>query len=478
MLKSMYRNTVTAAITVVLFSASAYALDIGFEGALSVTDTDNFGGINTGPGDVEVPGGMTNELSLGVFGEHTARRYTGGFDANILIRNRTSDDDTSSDNTITRFLGALEYSITPRGLSWYFGDVLGTVLPEGQLQALDIDNDDLVRRNVFITGPELNFELDEASRINARLLYVNQSDDRDIELETVYSLSAGYESELSSADRWGWLLSDIFTQNPEVDSLTQVQESDYNRLSAGLYWGRARAINEYYLQAGLTRYTVDDDTVDGASIQGIFTRALSPQSSVSFSVGQDLSDATLTGIEALTSEGVATEDNVDAIVLETSVTMEYRFDSAFMALDAALGYRESDYQLLFAEDQAFTDPNLEDTTGFFGSLVLFRRISDVLSGSAEVSFIHEEAVNTGLQQDSLLASLSLEYALSSSWSVEGGVSHGFDEGIENALNGDAFSESPFEQEENRVFLALRWAPPTRATKDSVLELKSLISSPG
>ncbi len=474
----MHKKSFLAVATVALFSASAYALDIGFESALTVIDTDNYGGLNTGPGNLTVPGGLTTELSLGVFGEHTARNYTGGFDANILLRQRSSDDDVSEDNTITRFLGALDYSITPRGINWYFGDVLGTVLPRGQLQALDIDNDDLIRRNVFITGPEFNFELDEASRIRARLLYVNQSDDRDIELDTVYSLSASYESELSSADRWGWLLSDIFTQTPEVSIATQVQESDYNRLSAALFYARARSVNEYYFQAGLTRYSVDDDTVDGAGIQGVFTRALSPQSSVSFSAGQDLSDATLSSIESLSAEGVATVDNVDAVVLETNVSIDYRFDSAFMALDASLGYRDSDYQLLFSEDRDLTNPDTEDTTGFFGSVALFRRISRSLTGNAELSFIHEEAVNTGLEQDSLLATLSLSYELSTSWSIEGGVSHGLDEGIENTLIGTAFAETPFETEENRVFMTLRWAPPTRATKDSVLELKSLISSPG
>jgi len=120
------KSKLTVVIAAVL-STSTYALDIGFESALTAFDSDNIGGINTGPGDLDVPGGLTTEFSFGVFGEHTARNYTGGFDANLVLRQRTGDDDTTSENTITRFLGALDYAITPRGLNWYVGDVLGTV---------------------------------------------------------------------------------------------------------------------------------------------------------------------------------------------------------------------------------------------------------------------------------------------------------------------------------------------------------------
>ncbi len=470
------KSKLTVVIAAVL-STSTYALDIGFESALTAFDSDNIGGINTGPGDLDVPGGLTTEFSFGVFGEHTARNYTGGFDANLVLRQRTGDDDTTSENTITRFLGALDYAITPRGLNWYVGDVLGTVLPRGQLQALDIDRDDLVRRNVFITGPEVNFEIDQASRINARFLFVDQSDDRNIELENIYSLSASYESEINTADRWGWLLSDVFTDNPETDVATQVQEADYNRLSAALFWGRERSVNGYYLQAGLTQFTVDDETVDGASLQAVFTRALSPQSTFAFTVGQELTDTTLTSIEGLTTTGVATEENIDAIVQETSVAVEYRFESTLMTLDASAGLRDSDNQLLFAQNLAAIDPDTEDTTGFFGSLAVFRRFNNSLIGNAEVSFIHEEAVNTALEQDSLLTTLSLSYLLTNTWTIEGGVSYSFDEGIEANTTDTTLGDSPFELEENRVFLSLRWSPPTKATRDSTLELKSLIADP-
>jgi len=272
-------------------------------------------------------------------------------------------------------------------------------------------------------------------------------------------------------------LSDVFTDNPETDVATQVQEADYNRLSAALFWGRERSVNGYYLQAGLTQFTVDDETVDGASLQAVFTRALSPQSTFAFTVGQELTDTTLTSIEGLTTTGVATEENIDAIVQETSVAVEYRFESTLMTLDASAGLRDSDNQLLFAQNLAAIDPDTEDTTGFFGSLAVFRRFNNSLIGNAEVSFIHEEAVNTALEQDSLLTTLSLSYLLTNTWTIEGGVSYSFDEGIEANTTDTTLGDSPFELEENRVFLSLRWSPPTKATRDSTLELKSLIADP-
>ena len=207
----------TLAPLLALQTTEVLALDVGFEGAVSYVSSDNINEDNRGE---ELEGNLAFG-SFQVFGEHRSARLKVGFLGELESRRQFDDLDTDVGiDTVPRFAGAAEFALTPRVLSWYFGDVMGGTRTDNafntEAEQLDITT------NAFITGPRISLELGPTSTLDTSLYFVHLSDDTDVDREQLLRFRSDYRSDLSGGLAWGLSLSDVYTDNPDSLSLIHI----------------------------------------------------------------------------------------------------------------------------------------------------------------------------------------------------------------------------------------------------------------
>ena len=457
----LHRNAFCA-LALLCISGSAAALELGFESLISATASDNISADNAGE-EVE---GQTGTIEFGVFGEQKGTKVRGAFEGRINAQ-RQIDDPDDDFNSVTQFFGAAEWSITPRTLSWYVGDVMGGVRSDNGIQS--IDDFDESRRNVFVTGPEFNFDIDSFSRVNARLLYINQSED-DVDLDTLYNASASWEIDSERGNTWGINVGDIYTDSPESDL-----EGDFNRLTVAGFWRRLRGRNSYEAQLGGTRYDTEENSLNGANARLTFGRQLGPQTAISASFSRDLQDQTLSTIETLIADGSGLAPNGDGFFDETRLDFAYDYTSALSAFDASIGFGQSDFRLLADNAGLTVAGDSEDRNNFYASTSFSRELTPRLGLFTGLSYEKQDFINRLDNAQSVLGTLRLVYQLTRSFELEVGYRGSVSDG-ERTLVSDTTGNTvdDIDITENRATIGLRWAPPSRASTDLTIELKSLL----
>jgi hypothetical protein len=444
-----------------LVPATAAALDLGFEALLSVDGSDNVNAVSVG-GEGEIVEGTVGFGQFGVYGEQQGRIVRGAFSGEIESRQRLDDGDQNA-STLTRFLGAANIAITPRSFSWYVGDILGGVRQDNAIQP--INDADTRRRNVFVTGPAFEFDIDSFSRTRARLLYVNQSED-DVELESLYNASASWEKQQSSGDLWGLRGTDIYTVKPEDSDL-----ADFNRASAVMFWQRDRRRLDLYAEVGGTRYDTDDNTVNGMAAQFSATRQLGPQQQLTLTLRRDLRDETLNTVESLIGDGAGVQPQSEGIFHETGLELTYGFQTNVATVDVGAGVTDSDYRLVGGQVGSADDQDQFDTY-VFGYLT--RSLTPRLRLQIGLRYEQLEYDRRRDETDSVLALADLVYRLNRSFQLEAGYRFNRAEGLQTDTVDNVITETDIDLTENRVRIGLRWAPRSRANKDLTVELKSLL----
>ncbi len=458
----MLHQKALVALALVFFSSAVTALDIGFESLLSVNASDNVGGANAG---LEQEGQL-GYVQFGVFGEQKGTRVRGAFSGELISQKQLDDEDDDF-SAITQFIGAAEAQITPRAFSWYVGDILGSVRADDGLQSIDELSD--ARRNVFVTGPRFNYELDSFSRVNARFLYVNQSED-DRTLETLYNTTADWSFDTDRGNTWGLSFGNIYTDNPEENL-----EGDFNRLSLAATWARTRGRNTYEALLGGTRYDTEEESLNGLNARLALTRQLGPQTDFRISFTQDLRDQTLNTVDSLLTDGSATASDGDGFFDESRLDMRYAFASSATVFDIGAYAGLSDFRLL-ADNTGFSDAgDAEDRVNMGVSVNYGYIFSPRTRLTSTLSLEQQDYQNRDDYTQSALGTVQVIRRLSRSFEFQVGYRVNVSQGERTRLLGDA-SELPenIDVVENRVTLGLRWAPPTRASKDLTIEMKSLL----
>lgn len=463
----MLHRYAVCALALLFFSGSVIALDVGFESQLLFSASDNVEGDNKGE---EIEGQLGN-LQFGVFGEQKGTRLTGGFSGEIYSTRRLDDPDDSF-STVTQFLGAAELQITPRSFSWYVGDILGSVRADQGIQSIDDTEDE--RRNVFITGPQFIYELDSFSRVKANFYYVNQTQD-DTQLDSFFNTNANWSVDTDNGNTWGAALNNVFTDNPD-DSV----EGDFNRFSLAGTWSRSRARNTYNVRLGGTRYDTANESLNGASARFSVERQLSAQSVFGISVSRDLSDESLDLVQSLIDSGTGAEADVDGFFDETRLDVNYALTTAETALDLYAGVGQSDFRLL-SDGTGFvsTAASLEDRTTFSAGSSLSHDFSTRVRTNASLTFSKQEFNNRPDNTQSVLGEAQFLYRLTRSWEAQLGYRVNVAEGqrtriVVGANNDEVEALEEVDSIENRLTVGLRWAPPSRATKNLTIQLKSLL----
>lgn len=458
-------------LLVLMVPATAWSLDLGFEGRLTLDHSDNINSANS----PDEEAGQTAGAVFGVYGEQKSRIVNAAFTGEIDTRREFSDGDSSYD-TLTRFLGAAEFSLTPRSWRWYVGDILGGVRADNAVQT--IDDTEVDRRNVFVTGPSFEYDVEGRSRTRARLLYVNQSEDND-DLETLYTATASYERDTTPGSYLGVRVGNIFTDIPDESENANIrQDGDFNRSTVAAYINRARGFVELYGELGVTRYDTDEESLNGLNARVQALRQLGPMTSVSISLSRDLNDQTLSTIESLIEsggDGVGVRPEVAGFFEETRLDIGYSFQSTNTSIDLGLGVAQQDYQLLGADSSSLIlEADSEDQLQGFATASMARRLSNRLRTELSFSYERQTYDNRVDETDSILASAQLIYSLSRSFELEGGVVHDSATGVLTRFNTGVGQEEDVDVTENRVIIGVRWAPPSRASQDLTVELKSLL----
>lgn len=455
-----------------LTSNAAVALELGFQGLLQLETSDNIEGANA-PDEEE---GTIQSAVLGVYGERRGPVVTAAFLGELDIRNTTTEDDSAVDS-ISQFLGAAEFKITPRSWTWYVGNILGGVRSDDALQP--IDDTVLERRNVFVTGPAFEFEEQGISRTSARALYVNQTQESE-SLETLYSVNFRHERDLTTGSFYGFRVGNIFTDLPSEDDAAlqgaQANE-DFNRATFAAFYQRAIGFLTLFGEAGATRYDADSESLDGFNAELRATQELGPQTFASVFVRSDLSDQTLSAVESLVQSGetaVGIAPDAAGFFTETTVGAQYSFESNDRGVDLAAGFSQLDFELLTGSAQGTINADGEDRVQAFASANWAQRLSPQLRSELAVTYETQEFDNLPDNSESLLLEAQLIYSLTRSFDLQLGVTHDNGTGLRTRFTDVNGIEEDIDVTENRFSIGLRWAPPSRASQDLTVELKSLL----
>jgi len=460
---------VVCALALLFFSTSVFALEVGLESLAQVSASDNVTGANKDEEQIE---GQVGNLQFGVFGEQKGARLTGGF-AGEIYSTRRLDDPEANFSAITQFIGAADFKITPRSFSWYVGDILGSVRSQEGL--LSIDEADDERRNVFVTGPQFVYELDGFSRVNANFYYVNQTED-DVTLESLFNTNADWSVDTDSGNTWGVALTNVFT-----DNAVSTREGDFNRFSLAGTWTRNRARNTYSSRLGVTRYDTKSQSLNGVNAQLSLERQLSAQTVFSVSVTRDLRDDTLNVVESLVDTGSGERSDSDGVFDETRLDFKYALKTANTTIDLYSGVGMSEFRLLSTNNAGFisTAAELEDRTNFSAGSSISRAFTARIRANAALEFSQLDFTNLPDNSQSVLGEVQLVYRLTRSFEAQLGYRFKTDTGKRRRSEPDeqgmlAERLADIDSVENRISVGLRWAPPTRATKDLTVQLKSLL----
>jgi len=461
----MRRILLTSALAAGLaLSLHARALDLGLEATVKIESSDNIGSVNAGGEEV----GQVGSVLLGVFGEQRSRRLQAGFAGDLETSLVVSDEDAEP-TTLNNFYGAANLLLT-QSFSWYFGDVLGTIQTGPGLLSLN-EEDTASRRNVFVTGPSFNYEIDSYSTIDAQVLYFHQSEDaRD--LAQLLNSTFVWTQETDGGNAFGLNINNIYTDEPLSPEGEDVDE-DNNRFSASAFWERDRGRMSWYAAAGATRYDVNEAVINGANAEFRLLRRLSPVAELTFGLATDLTDENISTIDSLLDDGTGDAPEAAGVFQRHSASLIYSLASNTSAFETGIRAADSQYQLL-SEINTAVDPTLEDnfSVSVFG--VGSRQITPRINLEFGLEFQTEQFDNREDESDSVLASAVASFQLSQSFQLSLGARTSRTEGIDTRTLVNEDGSNKLDRIENRVSLELQWAPPSRAKQESVVQLKQLL----
>lgn len=439
------------------------AFDIGFKSEFAVDASDNVGAQNAG----EEEGGSAAYGEFAVFGIHETNRLDAGFNGEILTVRHFGAEPNEQESTITKFMGAAEYQITPRSLSWYAGNIMGSVRGSDALQPIDEFQD--TRRNVFATGPALEYRTSSFSTLKTRFLYVTQYQDGE-NLPTIYNTQASWNYNAAAGNVWGVRLSDVYTDNP-----VEILESDINRLSLVGTWSRQRGDQQYSAQLGGTRYTTVIDQVLGLNLQVKAARGFGERNTVSIVLGQDLREQSINTVERILSDGSSFTPDGDGFFDQTKLEVILDQNSVGSNINLKVGVSQADYRLLSNDAELGARGNLLDKVNLNAAARYSKAITERTNLSASVSYQEQEFDNRDDSSSSLLTFVEVSHRLTRSVELNAGYKSRNGSGSRAVFfNGNNIGNELTDKTENRFTIGVRWAPPTRASQALTVQLKSLL----
>lgn len=474
--KSKFSNsTISLALVSLVFCGAAQSLDVGFEGLVSYEMRQNSDDINFPDGDI--PDTEFGNVLIGVFGETRSRGLIAGFSGELETERNLTDEDGTY-NTDSRFIGAAEIAITPRTLRWYVGDVLSGIRNEDAVRIADDVNEDTI--NVFVTGPSYQSEIQGVSSTSARLLYVHQSED-DEEVQSLYNFSASYQRDTTVGSFYGIRFNDIYTavvEDPDQDpAVLGLDDDDFNRISLSIFTNRAQELSDIYAEIGATSYTTSNDTTNGLTAEVRTTRRMGPRTTLSAGITHSLNDQTLNTIEALfrgDADNAGLQPEIDGIFAETRLDVAYSLERPTAEIEFGFSIAQLDYRLLTGDASENIVVDGEDQNQGTLNATYSKNYTNRLRAIFAAAYELEEYQNRADNTDAFLFTADLIYALTSSFNLEFTLAYDTAKGMNTRGTVEEPIEIMIDETETRAILGVRWAPPTRASRELTVEINSLL----
>ncbi|MFK7862023.1 MAG: hypothetical protein AB8B64_24670 [Granulosicoccus sp.] len=450
----------------------SFALEVGFEGLVQLVGSDNVLADNS----PDEQNGAIQSAILGVYGEQRGRVVSAAFLGELDTRKISTSDESDVD-AVSVFVGAAQFKLTPRAWTWYFANILGGVRADDAIQP--IDNNDIPRRNLFVTGPTFEYEQQGISRTTVRLLYVNQTQDNS-ELEDLYIANFSHQRNLTSRNHFGLRLGNIFTDVPDQsndDPDLFAVEQDFNRGTLGIFYNHLVGYTNVFGEIGFTRYDTDDESLDGLVSQIRINHKWGPRTSSGLFIQRNLNDQSLSAAESLVQNGeagIGVEPDVAGIFSENRIGAEYNFQTLDTSISLVAGFAELEYELLSGASLGLVDIDGEDRQQGFATAVWSQRLNSRLRSELFVSFESQDFDNRIDNSSSLVVRAQLDYMLTRSIDLQLGIVRDDASGVRTQFVNNGIFEDAVESTENRFSLGLRWAPPSPASQELAIELQSLL----
>lgn len=488
MAKKLIRR-VTKLMVVLAMGASwgsAAALELGIEGFLGYESQQNIND-STIDGELAVEPKVLNSV-ISVFGEQRGRILRADFSGELETESDLEDENYNV-ATVTRFAGAGELSITPRAFRWYFGDVLAAVRNPDAFRIADDINENSI--NLFVTGPTFESVTEGVSATEARLFYLHQSQDGE-EPQSIYNFSVRHQWDASVSSFYGVRFNDIYTavaEDPNFNpALGEAPDGDFNRMTLAVFSNRTRGSSEFYGELGATRYDTDTESITGLAAGLRYTRILGPRTTFDTGITHTLNDQTLNTIEALLindGDDAGLQPEVDGIFAETRIDARYQLELPRSRFEFIVGLAQLGYKALTGDAAIFLAVDGEDQNQGTVTAVYSKELSPRWEASLSGVFERSEYVNREDRSDAALITGVLGYTLTRSLDLEISLVYDAGEGLRTRFNrvvdpsaesGFSIVRDEFETDESltRASIGIRWAPPTRASRDLTLRLNSLM----
>ena len=460
----MYSKSIqrlSCAIALLLLPGLLQSLEVGFEISNVTAATDNVDQNNRG---LEIEGAV-NTSTLTVFGSHASSRLAAGFLGELGGQRRFQsviDDEASS---ITRFFGSIDLELT-RQISWYFGTVLGGSLTDN---AVAVTNETELlrnRRSVFLTGPELDLQFSSVQRLEGHLFTIVNSDDDGSSLPDFLELELDYSHQLGGGLAWGATLDNIRAQNSSTDP-------DFDRLTFGLTGSRTRNLNTWEALIGGTRFDSDEGNAfetTGAIAQLRYRRQFSEINEVFAEVSRSIVDDTLSETNSLLTTGNARVAETPGVFNDTVFRIGQTYGSTITSFAWDVGFGDADFEGI-VDGAGFTTAavDLQDQRRTFANLNFTRSLSPKFSAGLTFNYQFEEFLNLPDNSESFLGAATISYFFGDfrlNLTYQGELMDELD-----TMDGGREITDVIE---NQILIGLIYSPPTRAQREQVERLRTLL----
>lgn len=457
--KSIQR--LSCAVVLLILPGLVQSLEVGFEISNVAAASDNVDQDNQG---LEADGAV-NTSTLTVFGNHNSTRLSSGFLGELGGQRRFQsgfDDEASS---ITRFFGSIDLQLT-RQVSWYFGAVLGGSLTDN---AVAVTNETELlsnRRSVFLTGPQLDLQFSSVQRLEGHFFTIVNSDDDGSDLPDFFELELDYTHEIGRGITWGARLDNIRAENSAT-------EPDFNRLTFGLTASRTRNLNTWEALLGATQFDSDEDDAfetTGAIGQLRYTRRFSAINELFIEASRSIVDDTLSETNSLLTTGDARIAETPGVFNDTVLRIGQSYGSTITAFAWDVGIGDADFEGI-VDGTGFTtdDAELQDQRRTFANLNFTRSLTPKFSLGFTFNYQFEEFLNLPDDSESVLAAATLSYFFG-----DFRLNLTYQRELMDALDTMDGASEITDVDENQILIGLIFSPPTRAQRDEIVRLRSLL----
>ena len=169
------------------------------------------------------------------------------------------------------------------------------------------------------------------------------------------------------------------------------------------------------------------------------------------------------------------QPNIDGIFAETRLDVAYELDRPTSEFAFGLSYSQLDYQLLTGAAAQSILVDGEDQTQSTVNATYSKIFTNRLTGVFTAAYELQEYDNRADKTDAYLFTADLAYTLTRSLNLELSIAHDMAEGVNTRGTADDPIEVMIDETETRAILGVRWLPPTRASRELTVELKSLLN---